>query len=137
MFLLSWKAYGAFAFLRAWPEFTAEIKLATGKPFNSGKDQRRAQGGAREGAGRPSNEFRELCAEALKDVQGIDFVKSLVAGVKFDGPFGMSPAKPETRFEAVKWLAERAYGKAVQPVSGEDGGPITIKVVSYGNNGSA
>ncbi len=100
------------------------------------KGHKYGKGGKKPGAGRPTNEFRTLCAQALDEVKGIDFVKALVAGVKFEGPFGKSEAKPETRLEAVKWLADRAHGKATQPISGEDGGEFILKVINYGNNDS-
>lgn len=100
------------------------------------KGNKHGKGGAKPGAGRPSNEFRELCAQALDEVKGIDFVKAVVAGVKFESPFGKSEAKPETRLEAVKWLADRAHGKAMQAVelSGADGEPLSFEVVSYAKN---
>jgi len=97
------------------------------------KGNRLASGGAREGAGRPTDEFRSICAQALNDVKGIDLVKAIIAGVKFEGPWGLSAARPETRFEAVKWLAERAHGKAAQPLehTGKDGEALTVRLVRY------
>lgn len=81
-------------------------------PFKKGN--KHGKGGARPGAGKPSNEFRALCEDALNEIGGIDLVKSIIAGVKFEGPFGSASAKPETRLDAVKWLADRAHGKAPQ-----------------------
>lgn len=100
------------------------------------KGNKCAKGGRRPNSGRPSDEFRTLCGEALNEVDGIGLVKSIIAGVKFDGPFGKASAKPETRFECVKWLAERTHGKAMQPLehSGPDGEALTVKLVNYGDN---
>lgn len=36
------------------------------------------------------------------------------------------------RMEAGKWLADRAWGLPAQPVTGEDGGPVAVRVVKYG-----
>lgn len=45
----------------------------------------------------------------------------------------------DIQIKALQWLGDRGFYKARQPVDvgGEDGGPFTVRVVHYGNNGPA
>ena len=76
--------------------------------------------------GRPRNEFKEMCKEAFDEVQALDLVKSMIAGVKFPTSFGPMPAKPETRLDAVKTLKEWGHGKEKTEV--EHSGDISSRV---------
>lgn len=73
--------------------------------------------------GRPTTDFKKMCEAALDEVGQLDFAKGLISGVKFEGPFGVAAARPETRLDALKWLVERVHGKVSQPIehSGETG----------------
>ena len=90
------------------------------------KGNKYAKGGARSGAGRPRNEFRELCKKAFDEVEALALVKSIIVGKKYPSALGDMPAKPETRLEAVKTLKEWGHGKEKTEVeySGEVGSRI-------------
>lgn len=101
----------------------------------SGKGHTNNPKGCPKGAhhkGRPSNDFRAMCQEALDEVGYLDFAKGLIAGVKFEGPFGTAAARPETRFEALKWLVERVHGKVKQEM--EHSGKITLEALIAGSH---
>ena len=40
---------------------------------------------------------------------------------------GKRKAPLRLRMEAAAWLADRGFGKAAQPVTGEDGGPVQVE----------
>ena len=84
-------------------------ELLSGNPGNAG--------------GRPSSEFREACRLALDQIDAIGIATSIARNTK---------KAARDRLEALKWLADRGYGRAVQPVTGDDGpieGTITLKMV--------
>ncbi len=49
----------------------------------------------------------------------------------------LDSADEEIQVKALQWLGDRGFYKARQPIdlAGEDGSPLTIKVVAYGNHG--
>jgi len=77
-------------------------KLQTGNPGNRG-------------GGRQANEFLQACRDALDRLDAARIAESIAT----------NPRKaPRDRLAALTWLADRGYGKPVQPLSGEGGGPI-------------
>ena len=68
------------------------------------------------GGGRPPDEFRRKMRELASNPQWEVFLQECCDGVH--GPL-MS-------MKALEWLADRGYGKATQPISGEDGAPLTV-----------
>lgn len=77
--------------------------------------------------GRPKG-LAALVREQTKDGQAIvDFMLRVFRGRAGKG------VKLADRMEAAKWLADRGWGKAAQPVTGEDGeGPLVVKIVRFG-----
>lgn len=106
-------------------------------PFKKGHDTNRAKGGKREGAGRSPDWLREKCRAIFEKNKLADFMGDVAMGKEFpqlatgEGEVLPLPPSIKDRRAAVEWLADRGFGKVTQPVSGEDGGPITIKVVNY------
>jgi len=73
------------------------------------------RGGAREGAGRkPGKTLRLL--DLLKQEQIDEFLEFLIDNYKEDARLMM-------------WMGDHIFGKASQPVTGADGGPIQIQGV--------
>lgn len=68
--------------------------------------------------GRPAgyHSFKER-AQVFVDAEGVE------------GLFVMARGEGEDRRFALKLLLEYAYGKPTQPISGQDGKPITIRIV--------
>ena len=74
-------------------------------------------GGRKKGV--PNKATRDIKALARKYTD--EALKTLVSVMK------TSESDP-ARVSAAKELLDRGYGKAAQPVTGEDGGPITVVV---------
>ena len=68
-------------------------------------------GGTNPGSGRPSNEFRARCVEAMDRIHAIDIATSIAQDTK---------KAARDRLTALTWLTDRAYGKPTQPSPGED-----------------
>ena len=87
--------------------------------------------------GRKPNWFREKCADIIVEENMLDFVKRVAKGDESEermtkyGGIVQVKASIDSRMGAVKFLAEYAVGKPVQAVTGPDGGPLTVTVVSY------
>jgi hypothetical protein len=87
-----------------------------------------ALGGARPGAGRPKGKPNKANLEVreLARVYGPDAIAELarIAGLT------KQPGSDNegTRVAAIKELIDRGYGKATQPITGEDGGPLALMV---------
>lgn len=77
-----------------------------------------AKGGARPGAGRPKGSTNLLnIRDYMDEMEVSKFMQWLIANYPKD-----------TRLAV--WMADRLFGKAPQPVTGADGGPIEITGVS-------
>ena len=87
-----------------------------------------AKGGKREGSGRPKGARNVATAEIREAAQkyGVKAIKELA---KLAGLDGETPAQmDQARIAAMNILLDRGYGKAAQPVTGEDGeGPAKIE----------
>lgn len=94
-------------------------KSAPGRPFAQGADPRRGVG-KKGRSGRKPNWLKDWCDDLLARPE----TKGQVEEILRD--------KDHAAFRAM-WqaVADRAHGKPAQPIqhSGEDGGPLTIKVV--------
>jgi hypothetical protein len=108
------------------PKFNAGIIVA----FKKGN--KIAPGGAREGAGRHPDWFREQCRIALSDAKGVEFARDVLAGKEFpqlatgEGEVIPLPPALKDRLKALEWLTDRGYGKANQTmeVTGANGDPL-------------
>ena len=97
-------------------------KSVGGKPFEPGADPRRGRGPKKgaPNAGRPPNEFKEMMRALASRPAVMTRLKKLL---------GTSAKVPDDVFlKALKEVADRGYGKAVQPVehAGPEGGPIPL-----------
>jgi hypothetical protein len=97
-------------------------KTAKGRPFQKGGDPRQGRGpkpGA-PNAGRPRDEFKELCRAMVTREATI----SRVADILTD------PDHPQF-MRALQWATEHGYGKADQSldIQGSVAVPLTIRVV--------
>ena len=94
--------------------------MPRGKPFE--KNNKLATGGARPGAGRPSDWFREQAQKALEEAKGLEFMRDVASGVEFpqlatsEGEVINLPPPLKERRAAVEWLADRAHGRALESV---------------------
>ncbi len=94
--------------------------MAAGKPFKKGHDERRAKGGKREGAGRPSDWLRQACQKHTDNILG--FLHQVALGqdveqvITEDGETVRVPAPVKERIKASEAILDRGYGKASQPV---------------------
>lgn len=59
--------------------------------------------------------FKAACRTALEQIDVIVIAALTAKGRK---------KAARDRLEALNWLADRGYGRATQPVAGEEGGPI-------------
>jgi hypothetical protein len=83
-------------------------KLPTGRPFAAGHDPRRNAGGRPFGLAR-------LAREAVGD--GEDLIRFFTAVLRGDREYlGERRVGLHDRMQAAMWLADRAFGKAVQVV---------------------
>lgn len=89
-----------------------------------------ALGGARPGAGRPKGKPNKVNLEVreLARVYGPSAVAELARIAGLTAQPGSD--NEGTRVAAIKELIDRGYGKASQPLTGEDGGPIQLMVVT-------
>lgn len=108
---------------------TSGVLPAPMRPGPRGGMLRRGNPGSRSG-GRHRDEWKEECVAALKKCKGLDVLQRIISGdireIVAQGDSGpiWGETKNSDRLKAVEMLAHYAYGKPVQPVSGEDGGPI-------------
>ena len=98
-----------------------------------------APGGYRKGAGAKPDWYKAKCAQILDSNKLLDFIGRVASGEepeqhldKLGTIYELKP-KISDRIKAVEFLSDRAYGKPAQSVevSGENGGPLTVTVVSY------
>lgn len=102
----------------------AEIKTrATRRKGNNGNGFKPGQSGNPGGRPKIPEEFKELAransVKALKKAIGM-----------MDDP----SVPPQVQLKAAEVVMERAWGKANQPLSGLDEGPLTIKVLVGGDD---
>lgn len=89
-----------------------------------------ARGGKRDNAGRKKGSVNKTTADirALAQSYGPDAIEraAAMAGlIKIDGT--PKAESEQVRLSAINLILDRAYGKAPQAFTGEDGGPILIK----------
>jgi hypothetical protein len=77
-------------------------------------------GGKQPGAGRPIGSIKK---PRLSDYLSEEQVKKLVKKA-----LDMAGEGNETM---LKFILEQHFGKAIQPIGGEDGGPIQVTVIKY------
>jgi len=93
-----------------------------GKPFKKGPDPRRAKGGAREGAGRKPDWFKEKMQELATTVTAVKFLQDCIEGEAVDefitaqGECIPHRAKADTRVRAWEAVADRGFGKPTQAI---------------------
>ena len=89
-------------------------------PFKKGYDPKRANGGAREGAGRPADWLRAECQKHAPKL--IEFLASVADGQDVEQAVGAEgevirvPAAVRDRVRATEILLDRGYGKPNQSV---------------------
>lgn len=117
-----------------------------GTPFPPGHKQ--APGGAREGAGRKPDWFKERCRQILEETKALDFLASVIRGdeikphISMTGDVALVPPDLEDRMKAIDRIKEWGHGKTPLPVratdeDGEDiGGVILLPVQSSGKAGT-
>ena len=76
-------------------------------------------------AARLNNRHQASTREKIKVKQLINRLQEHV-----DGKVKMSA----TQVRAATFLIEQGIGKAPQPITGEDGGPITVEIVRFGED---
>jgi len=87
---------------------TPAVKMPTGRPFAAGHDPRRNGGGRPQGLAR-------LAREAVGD--GQDLIQFFTAVLRADRKYlGERRVALRDRMQAATWLADRAFGKAIQVV---------------------
>jgi len=85
-------------------------------------DPRSGTGGARQGAGRPPNWFKQACDQALQKYQLFDLLADGARGEKVDyivgegGKLRKVPARYRDRVASITELADRAHGRPTQHV---------------------
>lgn len=85
--------------------------------------------GHKGGPGRPPAippEIKAACREHT-----IEAIKTLVSVMRSDKENGSA------RVAAANSILDRGWGKAAQPLTGEDGAPLVIQVIQYGGDGDA
>lgn len=107
--------------------------------FKPGHDDRRGKGGKREGSGRSPDWLKEYTRTIVEKDKLVDRLAQIARGENIEQPLSNGevvpiPAPVAEQRKAILDLLERGWGKATQPVSGEDGGAIVFKVIRYGNN---
>lgn len=116
-----------------------------GVPFKKGEDDRRAHGGAREGAGRKPNWFKQRCREIIEESDGLQFMGDVLSGkdrkpfVTMSGEKGFGPCSPFERMAAMEKLKEWGYGKTPLPLraTDEEGKPQGLIILPAQNMGRA
>jgi hypothetical protein len=71
------------------------------------------------GGGRPPNEYKAMLARMLNQRSVQEYRNRALKG-----DFG-----PKIQRIALRDVEDRVYGRAVQPVTGEDGGPVQVEVI--------
>lgn len=104
--------------------------------LRKGYDPNRAKGGKRANAGRKPDWLKEQTRNIIDREKLIDRLALIASGKDIPQPIANGevipiPAPVSEQRKAILDLIERGYGKVTQPVSGDDGGPIVIKVVNY------
>jgi hypothetical protein len=85
-------------------------RLAPGNPGNSGGKPGRS--------GRKPEVYRDLCRELISSAVAVRSVEKILKNDK------------HPHFATIyKHLAEHAHGKPVQPLSGEDGGAVVVRII--------
>lgn len=109
------------------------------------KGVRNNHGGKREGSGRKTDFFKKQCDKLVQSKTFFKFAADTFSGkavephVIRDGfkyRIILTPAGVSSRTYLWKTLAEYSKGKpaTVLELQGKDNGPITFKIVNYGNN---
>lgn len=97
-------------------------KSAPGRPFRKGSDPRQGRGPKKgaPNAGRPRDDFKELCRQLASREKTVEQVAKILA----------DPDHPQF-MRALAWATENGYGKAEQSVelNGTLSVPLTIRVV--------
>lgn len=105
------------------------------------KGHKLAKGGAREGAGRPSNWLKAKCTKIIKNKKLIEFLGdvasgkpfihkvALVAGTKEVFQKTIDSADVKDRLKALEMLLDRGFGKAAQAISNPDGSAVEGMVI--------
>jgi hypothetical protein len=75
--------------------------------------------GGNNGGGRPPDEFRARMRELATREETEAYLQRCLAG-----EFGPKPYQ-----RALQYVTDHGYGKAVQPISGEGGGPLEVTVI--------
>lgn len=84
-------------------------------------------GGRRPGSGRKKGSRNKVTADVKALAQ-----KYAPAALKELARLSLKAESEQARAAACKEILDRAYGKSVQPVEGDDRQPIIIQVISYG-----
>ena len=85
--------------------------------FQPGDDPRRGHG-VKGKSGRKPEVFKAMCAQLVSSAKAKASIRAILADHK------------HPHFAAIyKHLSEQAFGKATQPVSGEGGGPLVVRVI--------
>ncbi len=95
-----------------------ENKAESGKPLPPVENRFKPGQSGNPGGRNPERErLRKYIVDSLGQ-ESIDGIAELARGAK----------SSTVRLDAWIWLAEQAVGKATQPISGEDGGPLKIDI---------
>lgn len=115
--------------------------------FQKGPDERRGHGGARPGAGRKPNWFKEQCAEIFDRARALEYIEKVITDVKvkphvtMSGETVMTTADVKEHLMAIEMLKEWAHGKSPLPLRATDGndadvgGVILLPVQAAGRAG--
>lgn len=91
----------------------------------------RKVGGKRPGSGRKKGSHNKVTADVKALAQ-----QYAPAALKELGRLAVEAETEQARVSAAKEILDRAYGKSVQPLDGNDRQPIIIQVISYGEHPS-
>lgn len=107
-------------------------------PFRK-NDPNIAPGGKRQGAGRKPDWFKQACLGIIRKASLVRLLGEIAQGSAVqkiktqDGKESEIKVSAEIRdrLKAMEMLFDRGLGKVPQPLSGEDGGPLTVNVTRY------
>lgn len=95
------------------------------------------QGGKREGAGRKVGSLNKATSEARFEIKELA-QKHAPAALAELARLMASAESEATRVAAIKEILDRAYGKAPQAITGDDGGPVQHSItISWMTEGEA
>jgi hypothetical protein len=108
-------------------------------------DDQRGKGGAREGAGRPKDKFKEWAKKIVQSKKVQNYLKALAEGEPIeekiiDYPNGNGKVEPtkvlvsasaKDRLKAIEILLDRGLGKVPQGLENSDGTPLQVSVINY------